>query len=262
MREIQQKAGRITSTPARAIKPGYRGIRGHVVVLGTRVQHESNLERDFLHQMTLDRTLTAITEQPVTLPFDGPRGRTRYTPDYLTVHGGPSETKLLIECKERATLLAEWPTLKHAFREGRRFARDNGMRHLILTETEIRTPAIKAARFLKPFSRLPRNEGIEEHLVHRLAIIGLATPAKLLVAAYASEINRAEAVGYVWKLIGEWRIEADLDLPVTMEMPIWVDTEGGWRRTDPYAWRPIGLRVAAAQARLSGRPATWCRVKP
>ncbi len=262
MNKTQQLAGPLPHGPAREIGPGHRGVRGHVVVLGKRVGHESNVERDFLLQMTLDRTLAEITEQPFTLRFEGPHGRTKYTPDFLTVHRGPSETRLLIECKERAKLATDWAILKHSFREARRHAGENGMRFLILTETEIRTPAVKAARFLKPFRRLPPDEGIEEHLVHRLAIIGPATPAKLLVAAYASETNRAEALGYVWKLIAEWRIEADLDLPVTMELPIWIDTNGGWRRSDPYSWRPIGLRVAAAQARLAGPPSNWCKGQP
>ncbi len=249
----------MSSGSARAIKPGYRGMRGHVVVLGAKVQHESNLERDFLLQMTLDRTLIAITEQPITLPFMGARGMTKYTPDFLTTHRGPSETRLLIECKERKTLWAEWRTLKPCLKEGRRYARENGMQHLILTEREIRTPALAAARFLKPFGRLPRDEGVEEHLVHRLAIIGPASPAKLLVAAYASDANRTQAIGYIWKLIGEWRIEADLNMSLTMDTLIWIDMDGGWRRSDPYSWRPIGLRVSAARGRLAGPPSEWCR---
>lgn len=253
----QQLAGRISVGPARVIRSGGRGMRGHVVVLGNAVGHESNLERDFLLQATLDRTLTAVTSQPMTIHFTGPNGSSRYTPDFLTVHRGSPGTSLLIECKYRSDLYAEWRTLKPRLKAGRQYARENGMELLILTEREIRTPALEAARFLKPFGRLPRDEGIEEHLVHRLAVIGPADPAKLLAAAYASEINRDKAVGYIWKLIGNWRIEADLDGPLTMGTRIWIDMDGDWRRSDPYSWRPIARRVAAAQARLGGSPAKW-----
>ena len=228
-------------------------MRGSVKVLGALHGHESELERDFLLQMTIDRTLVAIREQPVTVRFKDPRGESHYTPDYLTMHRGPRPGGLLVQLKYRADLKTDWNRFKPGIRAGMRFARENGLRHVLLTDTEIRRePGLHNAVFLVPYRAMDTDAVIEEHLVHRLAAIGPATPRKLLGAAYASDINRRAAKDHVFKLVAEGRISTNLDEHrVAMDMPIHIDLGGDWRQgREPYSWRPIGLRAARALAAM------------
>ena len=255
MTESMRFPGAIPDKPVRAIRPGGRGMRGSVIVLGKAIDHESELERDFLWQMTLDRSLTAIRQQPVQVTYKGERGRTKYTPDFVTVHGGVGTAPgpaFLVQVKYRDDLREEWAKLKPGLRAGFRFARANGIRHVILTEREIRRPSLDNAKLLAPYRRIAADPEMETHLVHRLAGIGPSTTRGLVLAAYDAEANRRLAFDHVLKLIAEWRIEADLEEPLTHDTPIRVDMDGAWRtRPNPYSWKPVALRLARALA--SGR---------
>lgn len=93
-------------------------------------------------------------------------------------------------------------------------------------------------RFLMHYLNQPADESTEEHLVHRLAGIGPATPSVLLAAAFQTERNQAEAIPYVWKLIARGRIRARFDGgTLTMSTPIWISRHSDWRRKDPYSRR-------------------------
>lgn len=185
-------------------------------------------------------------EQPVAIPYAGPDGhRRRYTPDYYLRHEGPYAATYLVEVKYRQDLFSDWKNLKPRLKAGRRHAREQGWRFLILTEKEIRGPALGNADFLARFRDWPTNVRHEEHLTHRLATIGPATPTKLLIAAYSSEQNRRECLGYLWKLIAIGRIKADLSQALNMDAEIWIDYDSEWAPCDPYSmhhnyvpWRP------------------------
>ena len=247
MSNEQDNTGASPTRPARAIKPGHRGMRGHAPLLGRAIAFESTLERDLLTHLSLDRSLTEIVGQPVTIRYTDRAGRRRrYTPDYFTRHAGPPDRAYLIEVKHRADLFAGWAELRPGIMAGRRHARENGWRFLILTEKELRGPDLGNAAFLARFRDWPRDERHEEHLVHRLAIIGPADPAKLLVAAYASEANRAAALGYLWKMVATGRIRADLAVPLTMETEIWIDYDSDWAPYDPYSYGRTGAAWSAA----------------
>jgi hypothetical protein len=246
MDKKQQLAGLFSGAPARLIGPGGRGMRGAVKVLGKLHRHESFLERDFLYQMTLDRSLSAIKAQPVTVEFENRGKNGKYTPDYATQHNGPPESRFLVELKFREDLMKDWKVLKPRLLAGRQYAREHGLRHIILTEKEIRTQSLENAMLLAPYREIADDESIEKHLIYRLAGLGgEATPNKLLAAAYASESNRKEASDFVFKLIAQGRIHADLDTPVNKIMPIWLDMSGNWRGDcNPYWRRPVMLRTA------------------
>lgn len=129
---------------------------------------------------------------------------------------------------------------------GRRHAKENGWRFLILTEKELRGPDLGNAAVLARFRDWPRDECHEEHLVHRLAVIRPADPAKLLVTAYASEPNRTAALGYPWELVATGRVRADLAAPLTMKTEIWIDYDSEWAPYDPYSYGDAGGAWSAA----------------
>lgn len=219
----------VWSQPARLIGMSRRSLTGRVAIGGLSIPFESSLERDFLVILDFDRTVVDVRGQPLRIDYvDGAGRRRHYTPDFLVEYDAGDFA--LYEVKYRSTLREEWPLLKPKFRAARKFAREKGWRFSIITDQEIRGTAMLAnARFLRPYRDRPRDEGIEEHLVRTLAILGEVTPEALLVAAYSSIENRMMAAPWLWRLVATGRVNADLRYPLTMSTPIWVTTGEGFR---------------------------------
>lgn len=238
MSELQRLIALVPSKPARKVSYGHRGNRGRMVLLGQAVDHESHLERDFLLILQFDPTLTAIREQPFTIPCLGANGhQTRYTPDFLAIHDGPKPKGFLVEVKPLAELRRDWRNLKPRLRAGRAFAHEHGLSFELLTERQLHGWPLDAYHFLARFKDVPRDESIEEHLVHCLAGIGPSTPRKLLAAAFMTEANQTKAIPYLWKLVATRRFMAGLDEGQIdiRKTPIWIDRDSGWRKYDPYS---------------------------
>ena len=239
MDELQRLLGLVSGAPARPLKPGFRGNRGRVVLLGQPIAYESDLERDFLLLLQFDSSLAGIREQPVTIPCKAADGRqTKYTPDFITVHAAPAPWGCVTEVKPAAMITKEWITLRPRLMAGRDYAHQNGLSFMLLTERQIRSAPLEAMRFLVRFKDLPTNECVEKHLVHRLAGLGPSTPPKLLAAAFRSQQSQAEALPYLWKLVANGRIIAAVgERPLTMSTVLWIDGDSGWRGRDPYSWK-------------------------
>ena len=238
MDELQRLIALVPDAPARKVSHGHRGNRGRMSLLGQSVDHESHLERDFLLIMQFDPTLAAIRAQPFTIPCTGANGRpTRYTPDFLAIHGGPRPQGFLVEIKPIDELRRDWRNLKPRLRAGRDFARANGLTFEILTERRLRRWPLDAYHFLAPFRTLPYDESTEEHLIHTLAGIGPSTPQKLLAAAFMTRANQIDAIPFMWKLVATRRIMAGLDEgPLDIRTtPLWIDRDSDWRRYNPYS---------------------------
>ena len=238
MDELQRLTRLVPRRPARPLMPGYRGNRGYVPVLKQAIGHESGLERDLLLLLRFDPTLAAIREQPFTIQCDGASGRTRYTADFITVHGGEAPRGHLIEVKYVQEARDTWRTLKPRLRAGRALAREYGLTFLLLTERQIRRFPLEPIRFLSRFLDVPRDEAVEGHLVHRLAGIGPSAPPRLLAACFQSETSQARALPSLWKLVATGRISADMsDGTIGMGTTLWISKDGGWKTHDPYSRR-------------------------
>jgi hypothetical protein len=219
----------VWTQPARVIGTSRRSLTGRVAIGGLSIPFESSLERDFLVLLDFDPTVVDVRGQPIRIDYVDSVGRSRhYTPDFLVEYD--EGDVVLYEVKYRSTLREEWALLKPKFRGARKYAKARGWRFSIITDQEIRGTAMLAnARFLRPYRDRPRDEGIEEHLVRTLAILGEVTPEALLVAAYRSLENRMMAVPWLWRLVALNRIHADLRYRLTMSTPIWVTTGEGFR---------------------------------
>jgi hypothetical protein len=194
------------------------------------------LERDFLVILDFDPNALEIAGQPVTIEYLGEDGRIRrYTPDFYVRYANGDEC--LYEIKYRSNLWEEWKSLKPKFKAARRYAKEHGMRFVILTDVEIRgTAFLENARFLRHYRDLPRDPGVEEHLVSTLAVLGETTPEAVLIASYWTLENRMKAVAPLWRLVATGRVHADLSLPLTMSTPIWVILGEGYIWPDPHSY--------------------------
>ena len=234
---LQELLGLIPQSPARPLKAGHWGNRGFMPMRGKSVQYESDLERDFLLALLYDDDVVAVAGQPFTVQCNAADGSaTKYTPDFMTVRTGPRPSGHIVEVKYVEQLRKDWRLLRPRLQAGRKRAHEDGLGFVLLTERQIRRLPIAAMRFLLRYRDLPADDGLEGHLIHRLAGIGPSTPRRLLAAAFQQRENQAESLPFLWKLIARGRVSADLGTSIpTMATPIWIDAESDWRRTDPYS---------------------------
>lgn len=191
--------------PTRTIRAGHRGIRGRFPSrkAGRMVAFESRLERDHLLLLEADPNVKTFEEQPVTIEFEGARGRRRYTPDCRVEYiDGTTE---LVEVKYAADLDAldaeARADLAEAQDAARRHCARFGWRFRVVTDRDIRTPALVRAETLRMYARAPSTlptlrPRIEAHLGGREGV----TLAEL-VATVAHPETRACVLHLVW--VGE-----------------------------------------------------------
>lgn len=243
MPPAQQIALVADDRPVRRIGRGHRAVRGRAVVHGGLVAFESTLERDFLETVDFDDTVVSICEQPCRIAYRDRSGRRRtYVPDFLVRHapGVCLEHDVegyLYEVKHRAELFAEWPTLKPKFKAARLWARERGLRFVILTEVEIRGAHLSNVRVLNQHRRLEAHPGIEEKLAATLAVMGEVPIRALIEEAWSAEDDRLAASAYVLRMIAIGRINVcDLDAPLTMDSLVWIEAGVGIT-CSPYSYR-------------------------
>lgn len=128
--------------PARKITPKDRGNRGLIPTvknpLGS-IGYESCIERDFYLLAVHCPSVKLVLHQPITLEYKDADGADRsYTPDaYLETTDG---SKLLVEIKSEEELLNQGSKYEERWKHTKLQAEGNGIRFLVLTEKNIRTP--------------------------------------------------------------------------------------------------------------------------
>ncbi len=211
--------------PVRKIPKNYRNVTGvasHHKATG-QATFESTLERDFLTLLEFDTAVESFEVQPVTVHWRDELGKERtYTPDVLVYFKSSNYPTMLYEVKYRSELREHWAELKPKFRAALRFARSNGWRFKLITETEVREVRLRNAKFLLPFVKKgPVSEADMDILDDAIMSLARSTPKDLLAHIYQDEWNRARLLPTLWYLIGTRQIAIDLDQPLTMLSRIW-----------------------------------------
>lgn len=217
---------------ARKVPKSYRNLTGNVTSIksGQAIAFESGLESDFYALLDMDIYVTSFQDQPVKIEYIDAAGTKRhYTPDTLVVHrtdidGGPQET-WLCEVKYRNDLFEDWKKLKPKFKAARAFAKKRGWVFKVVTEVEIRTPALWNAKFLKVFKKYPFNDEMESRVQYEVQVQKLATVRKILEGISNEKWEQAKYTPYLWKRIGDRSIAADLDVKLSMNSPVWFSME-------------------------------------
>ncbi|WP_323815844.1 heteromeric transposase endonuclease subunit TnsA [Cellvibrio sp. NN19] len=212
--------------PVRKITKNYRnvtGIAAHRKADG-QAMFESTLERDFITLLEFSPSVQKFEVQPLRLDWQDDQAKDRtYTPDVLVSYELAGKThQILYEVKYRSELREKWPELHPKFRAAVKFARIQGWKFKIITETEVRTPLLQNAKFLLPFLKQGANE--EEHmdlLDLRLKELKESTPTKLIQSIFHDEWNQASLLPSLWYMIGSFQIGVDMNTKLTMDSPIW-----------------------------------------
>lgn len=212
VRRIGKSGRSITGT-----LPPYRGIPA--------LAYESSLERDFYRTLLFDLGVTDIQVQPVRLRYQHPNGRwLPYVPDVLVIYGdgrppGLFEVKYVEEVLEKRLLL------RVKFRVARAYMRAQSGTFALVTERSIRASAamLKNMDMLFPFLTRTVTQQDCDDLVSALERAGECTPQRLLEGFAAG--RKGTLIPVLWHLIATKVISTDLNLPLTMQSPVWL--EGG-----------------------------------
>lgn len=136
----------VIALPARRIPPKRRSVAGAVPFqsLGRMVRFESSLEGELLDLLAPFQPHLGVVEQPVRLSRKKLGiGRGPYTPDFLVwIRSEPTAPwqVVLVEVKFEEELKKDWKTIRPKLMAGRRFARRQGWRFLLVTERHLRRP--------------------------------------------------------------------------------------------------------------------------
>lgn len=209
-------------------------------------QFESPLERDLLTIVDFDPMVVAIHDQPVKVPWTDEGGKAhKYTPDVLIRFDPrflpPTESEvILVEVKRAADVQKcdERDRAKHA--AAARYCEERDWRFRVLTETQIRVPYLRNARFLRQY------RGFEPSKDDWLAVHGAVsgrvatTPDAVLDELLKSgkpdgdPERRARLISTMWRMAVSGHFVIDLHAPLTMRSPIrsWDD-----RGEIPREWR-------------------------
>lgn len=212
-------------TPVRKIGMNYRSVTGRVALShGGSVPFESTLERDWLISLDFDPQVVTVQGQPLKIEYESTDRQRTYTPDVMAEFRDRSgQTRTVVyEVKYREDLWSQWEDLKPKFRAAVRHCRSQGWKFKIVTETEIRTPLLSNAQFLRRYQQLAEKPAVEKELLITLRALGETTPQALLEATYWSDGTRAEALPFLWKLVASRAISTTMHEPLTMASPIWL----------------------------------------
>lgn len=211
--------------PVRKIRKNYRnvtGISSATKALG-EAPFESTLERDFLRLLEFSPDVASFEAQPLTLNWRDEAGAKRsYTPDtWVAFHDTSGLKPWLCEVKYRSDLKEQWSELRPKFRQAIRYARQRGWRFRLMTEVEIRGPALEAAKFLLTFRRRTIPADQATHVLALVDTLKDTTPGDLLRHIASDPNIQAEWLPAIWHLVAQFQIGADLQSPLSMSSRLW-----------------------------------------
>lgn len=210
--------------PERLVGVRSRGLSGAVAMSGGAAAFESSLEQDFLELLDFDANVSEVQVQPFSIYHEENGRRRRYTPDVRATYLRPERQEVVVyEVKYQDELRQDWSKFRPRFAAAYRHCREQGWRFKVVNEKHIRTQYLANVKFLRRFMRLSEQPLIVGQLLYTLKALGPTTPQALLAAAYWSNQPRLLAIPVLWKLIGEGSLGCDLNSPLTMASPIWMN---------------------------------------
>lgn len=251
----------------RPIPRQYGSLRGWFAARkGLSLQgHASHLELDLLILLALDPRVESIETQVVIFLDTGKE----YAVDVLVrfvqdPKYGPPMKPWLIEVKLRKDLFdpEKWPIYRAKIMAARRFAAANGMRFKILTEQEIRTPYLLAAKFLLANIREEPEESLLDGILADLESLRECEVMELAAMAPDDE-GKARRMAAIWFLVATRRVWADLSSPLQLRRwrpTVLLRIAGGpdpdffWSESGPPLARTYFRSLTADPARMAADP--------
>ena len=185
---------------------------------------EGRLEQDYLVLLHDDPTVESFEEQPVRIRV--PNGRP-YTPDVLVrfrpdKHGGRRPPELT-EVKHSTHFKKYEEKFAARFAAATAFAEERGWIFVKKDESEIRTPRLEVAYFLRAYRRHSPTDEQRDRLLNALRDLGGRTTSEELLASIAcNESDLQSLAPSLWSLVRSNAIAMDKEAPLRPNVPLWL----------------------------------------
>lgn len=213
------------SKPVRKVRSNGKTIVGYMPSSNNSkvIQHESNLEKDFIYMLKFDHTVLFekdVHDQPVKISYSEKGKDKSYVPDFLVRYADGKQ--VLFEVKYLSYLKEKAKELRPKFSAARKYAKQNGMKFKIITDEEIRTTYLKSITFLDHF----RTDVADLSLTQRI-IKGFEGNAKRTANDVLSEIAADDddynmLIRPFWVLVFNRTICTDLFKQLTLNSEFWL----------------------------------------
>lgn len=222
------------TVPARTIQRHALTITGRFNMQGISHEYESGLELRNMRVACFDAGFARMREQPVTVEYDG----RVYHPDLL-VSWKDGRPNYLQEVKPLARLDQNWSELEAGYLAAEMAAAKRGWEFRIVTDVDLKTPAVCNAVYLLPF-RQHSFSAADLSLAEKRAQDYIGKSIFDLVLSLASELRqRPKWTSVVFHLLATHRIAVDLNQLITPQSPLIEAAE------------PLSLRLGSNVARVA-----------
>lgn len=183
------------------------------IKLGRQVWYESPLERDFIHLLELDTTVTFYEEQPLKIHYTV-NGRSRYyTPDFLVIR---PPIKQIVEVKPEGKILSE--KNQQIFRVASQACYREGCEFVVATDTKIRVqPRLDNIKVLWKYARTPLDPILYQAYCREFFS---ATDELALGSLFQLFAAKGLSKRVVYALLYRGRLKVNLMLPISRDSAI------------------------------------------
>lgn len=179
---------------------------------GQPAHYESTIERDLLYFLEYDHTVRCYTMQPMVIEGLGPDGAIhRYTPDVLVER---TAGRTLVECKP--AVRQDEPHTKQQLFLGQQWADANQHDFVLITDADLRTShRLANLKLLWRYARLPVPHAVTERCLRVLMTKPEGFAFSVLQSSLDGTAPPLTLAPYLYKLLFQHVLAADLDLPLT-----------------------------------------------
>lgn len=204
--------------------------KNHLVVTGRHVtargstDFESILEKEYMLLLDFDPRVVRYDAQPLRIALS--RGRS-YVPDLLVSYDvGKSDSPIgcdLVEIKCMEHLEKYADDYREKFEAATAYAAHRGWQFVIRTERDIRTPRLRAVKFLRRYRDLVPDLEREARLLASVECAGSRCPVNVLMAKVSdSAEDRANFAAPLWRLVATRQLRIDLDATIKADSIVWL----------------------------------------
>ncbi|MBL7841937.1 MAG: TnsA endonuclease N-terminal domain-containing protein [Cyclobacteriaceae bacterium] len=231
------------SKPVRKVRSNGRTIVGYMSssTNGRIIQHESNLEKDFIYMLKFDPNVVFerdVHDQPVRISYSEKEKKKSYVPDFLVKYSDGSQ--VLFEVKYRDYLEKNAKELKPKFTAARKYAKEQGMKFQVITDAEIRTLYLKSIIFLDHFRSDVADLSLTQRIVAAFESKDRCTGNDLLSEIATDDDDYNALIRPFWVLVFNQKIYTDLFSELTLNSEFWLaGNEPQKFLTYPYKAKPV-----------------------
>lgn len=213
----------------RKITANDRSLTGSLISskMGSSVDFESSLERDYFIILEFDQSVDSYIEQPIEIQYKCAGGINRfYTPDVLVTFKDPERKPWLCEIKYRSDFRENFSTYKPKFKAAKKYCQEKGWEFVLIDES-IRGDFLANAKFLLKYKNRDYVPEVKHDVIKVLIDLskenGFFTPMKFRENFGQTFEVKATGLAEFWRLVMRGEILFDYDIKLSMSTEMWLN---------------------------------------